>query len=502
MIVRRWSAPIPGMELRSAGGSATLPALLGDPPLTLSTPFLSAALAVLEALGPPNSPRLDAPETLLAGERPHIRVSGLRPLSSVTLETFRPASVPVKEDGRWSTQPLRFHAQATFWADASGVVDVDRAPPVTGSYSGADPRGLLWSGAVVGRGAEPERPSASPELSGLQPRQIRLRAIVDGRMEATRDVKVIGFRADVGFTTVDTPQLVGVFAAPAGARRAPAIIVLHGSEGGEFASAKAAAGLWASHGYAALAVIYFSWPYEHVANAPPAFTDLPVERIDAARSWLRSRKEADVSRLGVVGGSKGAEFGLLAASRYPWIRAVAACVPSSLVWGGFGAAGGAHPPSFTFGGQPLPTVPYGDYGPVERDEITSAQRHVRDRAQARPAAVAAAAIPVERSHARLLLISGGRDAVWPSDAMASEIVNRMRSSGAAGRVIWRSYPDAGHYLCGTGDGPIRANDAEETARGGGLVSADGRDPGAAWEATLLFMKRALGLPRDRLRKTR
>jgi hypothetical protein len=110
---------------------------------------------------------------------------------------------------------------------------------------------------------------------------------------------------------------------------------------------------------------------------------------------------------------------------------------------------------------------------------------------------------VERSRARILLISGGRDAVWPSDAMAGEVADRLAASGAGARVEWRSFPDAGHYLCGTGDGPIRANDDDdETARGGGLVSADGRDPGAAWEATLRFMRVAIGRGGDREAATR
>jgi dienelactone hydrolase len=162
---------------------------------------------------------------------------------------------------------------------------------------------------------------------GLEPRQVRLRAIVNGQVMATCDVKIVGFRTDVDFTTADTPQLVGVFAAPVGARRAAVVVLLHGSEAGEFASAKAEAGLWTSHGYAAFALIYFSWPYERVAIAPLGFANLPVERLDAVRTWLRSRKEADGAQLGIIGGSKGAELGLLAASRYPWIRAVAACVP-------------------------------------------------------------------------------------------------------------------------------------------------------------------------------
>jgi hypothetical protein len=139
-------------------------------------------------------------------------------------------------------------------------------------------------------------------------------------------------------------------------------------------------------------------------------------------------------------------------------------------------------------------VPYGDYGSVERGEITSAERHRRDREAAGAAAAAAAMIPVERSRARLLLISGGRDAIWPSDAMSAEIVGRMQRAGLAQRVSWRSFPDAGHYLCGVGDRPIRADEADETARGGGLVPADGRDPGEAWEATLDFMGAALTGP--------
>jgi hypothetical protein len=449
---------------------------------------LSPLLLAASLLQAPPTPRLDVPATILAGERPHIRASGLVPFSPVTLESFRVSTVAAKADGRWSSRPTTFHAEASFWADASGAVDLDQAAPITGTYSGVDPRGLLWSGVA---GAD----TAAPEYAGLQPGEVRLALrLGGGRALAYQGLRIEPYRAGVAFTTVDTPGLVGVFAAPTAARGAPTVILLHGSEGGDFDAAKAQAGLWASHGYAAFALIYFSWPYAHVPNAPQGFAGLPLERIGAVRAWLAARPEADVTRLGVAGGSKGAEFALLAASRYPWIRAVAACVPSSLAWGGFGLPGKLHPHAFTWGGQPLAEVPYGDYGPVERGEITSAERHRRDRDAAGPAAVAAATIPVERSRARLLLISGGRDAVWPSDAMSAEIVARMRRAGLGQRVTWRSFPDAGHYLCGVGDGPIRANETDEAARGGGLVPADGRDPGEAWQATLDFMDSVLARP--------
>ena len=431
---------------------------------------------------------LTAPDTLLVGERPGLVVAGLAPRSEVAVESFRLVATSVRVDGKWTTQPLVFHARARFWADDRGRVDIDRTPPIDGSYTGADPRGLLWSGAVAGRAPES---AAGHEADGLGPREVRLSVRVGDAVVATGRMRLKPWAEDVRFTRVDTPGLTGVFAAPDRARRAPTVILLHGSEGGDFAAAKAAAGLWASHGYAAFALIYFAWPYAHVPNAPAAFTHLPVERIAWARDWLKLRPEANVKSLAVAGGSKGAEYGLLAAATYPWIRAVAACVPSSVVWGGFGAPLGAHPESFTLGGAPVPYLPYGDYGPVERGEITSAQRHQRDRAAATSDAVARAEIPIENSRARLLLISGGRDAVWPSDAMSAEIVARMTRAGEARRVTWLSNPDAGHFLCGTGDSPIRANEGDEAALGGGLVPADGRGPGLAWETTLAFVGNAL-----------
>ncbi len=474
--------------------------------------LVAAAAAALLAFAAPAEAAvvLHAPATLVSGDRPGLRVSGLAPGGEVTVESYRTASVTVRTGDKSEATRVAFHARAVFWADARGEVALDTASPVAGTYTGADPRGLLWSGAVAGRAGEPDLAADAPELRDLGARRMRLQVRVGGQVVARRDLTLEPWAADVRFQTVDTPGLVGVFAAPAGARRRPTVVLLHGSEGGDLASAQASAGRWASRGYAAFALVYFAWPggSPPTPNAPSSFTHLPVERIAAVRDWLRGRPEADVSRLGVAGGSKGGEYGLLAASLYPWIRAVAACVPSSLVWGGFGAPAGDHPESFTLAGAPIPYVPYGDYGPVQRGEITSTERHRRDRAAASPEALARAMIPVERSRARLLLISGGRDAVWSSDAMSAEVAARMARAGAAARVRWLSFPDSGHYLCGVGASPIRWDEADEGARAGGLLSAAGRDPGLAWEATLDFMREALAAPggraaarRPRARKT-
>lgn len=454
--------------------------------------FLMRWLAAVSVASASPAVTLDAPPTLLAGERPHVQVRGLPPRARVTVETFRTEPVAVNTAGKWSTDHPLFHAQATFQADARGRVRLDDATPEAGTYLQPDPRGLLWSGRVVGRAPEPAAPADIPELQSLKPGRIRWVVRVAGRPVAIKDTEFAASAGALHVERIDTPTLVGVYAAPEGATRAPAVIYLHGSEGGDFSDAQQQALRYASRGFATMALIYFSWPYKGLANAPPGFTNLPLERLATARDWLSRRPEADVDRLAVVGASKGAEFGLLAATKYPWIRKLVACVPSSLVWGGFGGAPGA--PSFTWEGRPVPAVPYGDYGPVDRHEITSAERHRRDRAAAASTVIEAATIPVERIKGSVLLLSGGRDAVWPSSSMAAEIASRAKRFGMNDRVRWLDFPDAGHFICGTGDFPTRYFESDEIMSAGGTAEGNGEAGGRAWEATVRFLRQGYPQP--------
>ena len=252
---------------------------------------LLAALALCSAAPPV---MIDGPSSILNGDRPHLSVIGLAPRVEVTVESFRYARVSVHAADGWSTERLLFHAQAQFWADNRGRVDLDRASPIAATWTGADPRGLLWSGAVVGRAPEPGAPTDIGAFNALSDNAVRLVVRSAGRLVATRDVRLTSWSEDVRFTTVRTGAVSGVFAAPAGARRRPTLILLHGSEGGSLDGAKEAAGRFASRGYAALALIYFAWPDQHLPDVPQSFAELPVERLAWARTWLARRPEADV----------------------------------------------------------------------------------------------------------------------------------------------------------------------------------------------------------------
>lgn len=263
--------------------------------------------------------RLRAPASTLAGEDAHVRISGLAPGEVVRLHALR--KMPrwaAQADGTWAQEVATLHAWADLAADAAGEIDVDRARPLRGSWRQADGAGFLWSGYV--RGA-PELQGVGPEalyaLRVAQQGTVFLRLERAGRIVAATELRVLGEAPNVRFSTVQVGDVAGVFAAPAGLRRGPALIVLHGSEGGDLGRERQAAARFAAQGFATLALSYWAPARAPIPGVRDRNFQTPIELIGRARDWLARQPEADVDRLGLVGWSKGAEYAEVAAVRYP-----------------------------------------------------------------------------------------------------------------------------------------------------------------------------------------
>ena len=69
--------------------------------------------------------------------------------SGFVVEGCRPGE-PVEIAATLSLGGMRFASEAVFAAGNEGTVDTGRDAPTSGSYRGADPFGLLWSGRLVG----------------------------------------------------------------------------------------------------------------------------------------------------------------------------------------------------------------------------------------------------------------------------------------------------------------------------------------------------------------
>lgn len=442
-------------------------------------------------------PELVAPAMVISGNDPQIGVAGLRAGETVTLHALRLGGRAVTSEGATTQVPVTAHAWAQFKADRTGSIDISTAAPLAGSYAGADFNGLLWSGFAANDPAlQGILPAAEIAQSTLQPGEVQLALERDGAILARRTLSLRTFSDRIAFTTLiindpmpdgRTVEVAGVFAAPKGAVALPTLILLHGSEGYNAAQAQAWAGRMAERGFAALALAYVAYPWaQSVPGVSEVFINIPVETIAKARDALAQRLEADVTRLGVYGISKGAEFSLVAASRYSWIRAVVACVPSDVVWAGFGGAApaGVENSSWSWMGTPLPAIPYDRYEEALSGAVTATQVHRRSRALMTAEQIERARIPVERIEADVLLIGAGADETWPSLEMAQLIEARMTNAGRGRLVRSLLYPLSSHGSCGTGTALQRIDPEGDPA-------AIARANTQSFQETISFLRTAL-----------
>ncbi|MFI5772279.1 acyl-CoA thioester hydrolase/BAAT C-terminal domain-containing protein [Streptomyces sp. NPDC051658] len=233
--------------------------------------------------------------------------------------------------------------------------------------------------------------------------------------------------------------------------------------------------LLAREGIAALSIRWFGGP-----GQPPGICEVPLETFEPAIEVLRA---GGARRIGVLGTSKGAEAALHLSVLLPGVDAVVALSPTSVTWAnvGPGRDGRSRPyrSSWTWRGESLPFVPLDDSwapapGRPKGDPVAvlgwyeQSRRTFADR-------VGAAAIPVERSGAELVLVAGGDDAMWPSLRSAEELAARRRAAGLPVRVI--GGPDAGHRPRLPGEDPAPAS---TQFLYGGSTAADAALGAAAW----------------------
>ena len=102
-----------------------------------------------------------------------------------------------------------------------------------------------------------------------------------------------------------------------GARgKQPLLVVLGGSEGGD-GGARYNAPVMALEGYTVLGLPYYSPAWfgngAQFPELPRGFAELPVDYLENAVAEARKRNDVDPDHVLLMGGSKGAEYVLLAA---------------------------------------------------------------------------------------------------------------------------------------------------------------------------------------------
>ena len=414
-------------------------------------------------------PTVDAPVRSPNDESIDLRLTGLDPGESVTLE----ASL-VDDDG------VEWTSRAAYVADETGTVALGDRAPEAGDWSTADP--MAWCWAMT---AESEAPTATLGTSPAV--DVTVRAVASDGRETTRTItrriydetlqsRPLAAESDPDPEPSPDPGLVGTLYLPPGDGPHPGVVSLHGAAGPR--GPDRTEQTLATRGYATLALAY-TGPAE---GLPDRIREVPLGYVRRAIDWLRDRPAVREGPVGLFGVSRGAELALLVGARSDRVGAVVSYAGSGVV---FDTPMGD--PAWVDDGEPVPHLS-GRGDPERTDDGEVVTRPVLERGfdEADAERRAAATIPVEDVDGPVLMVSGGDDRVWPARKLSAVAAERLAAADHDFAHLTRD--DVGH-LIGVPHVPLAAFD-----RGGGSPRATARLGIDAWEQTLDTFERGLGSP--------
>lgn len=297
-----------------------------------------------------------------------------------------------------------WHSKATFHSDNKGVIDFSIQAPISGSYNTIDPMGLVWSMTELSIDSNIPAEVQNP----TEPYQYCFTVESNNTVVAFSRYTITPFSEYVTFTELDS--MPGYLALPINSNgKLPVAILLHGSGGpNEIQGWITYAAALANNGFASIIPIYFG-----VEGQKPTLNEIPVETVSSYINHIKTINEIDSTKIGVIGGSKGGELALLAASKYPDIKLVVSYVGSGATIHCYGTS------SWSFAGQPYPDF--------YRDGDT-------------------AIIKVENINGPIILISGGDDGVWDSKELQELAYNRLKENNHIFTFKHLIYENAGHGI--------------------------------------------------------
>ncbi|MDB5766925.1 MAG: palmitoyl-CoA hydrolase [Collimonas fungivorans] len=386
---------------------------------------------------------------------------------------------------------VAWSSRARFAADAQGQVDLTQAAAVDGAYAGISPMGLLWS--------QTPQQAGQREVFNASVQEPLLTELTASATGGSASAQLVQRLCGAGVTrrVVREQGLVGTLFLPAGAGPHPAVMVLNGSGGG---INEARAALYASRGYAALALAYFKAP-----GLPDYISNTPLEYFQAGLGWMRRELKPQADFVALSGQSRGGELVLLLGATFPQqVSALLAYVPSALVHSAQNAADpaiGREGPTWLLNGQPLPHQwqnnrtaswqPF-DQGPPPHRHALAMLTALQD-----PDAVERARIQVEKIQAPVLLLSASDDGSWPSSLYSRMVSDKLQEAGHPYPVKWQDYQDAGHAILFPYVPTTQLSYAHPVSgrisTGGGQPAANANADRHSWQQALAFLRQAVAV---------
>ncbi|XP_040083526.1 putative acyl-coenzyme A thioesterase 6 [Oryx dammah] len=317
-----------------------------------------------------------------------------------------------------------FRAHARYCADAAGLLDLERAPALGGSFAGLEPMGLFWA-------LEPEEPLIRlvkrdvqtpfavelEVLDGHEPEAQRLL----GRAVHERDFLAPGVRRE----PVRAGRVRGTLFLPPGSKPFPGILDLFGSSGG---LCEYRASLLAGHGFAVLALAYFRFE-----DLPKHLNDVCLEYFEEAVDFMLQHPKVKGPGVGLLGYSKGGDLCLSMASFLKGITAtvvINACMANTIA-------------PLRYKDMIIPELSYD----LEKYTITESGflNFVDIWGNPLEKTNHRSLIPLEKAQGPFLFIVGMDDHNWKSEVYARIASERLQAHGKdRPQIIY--YPGTGHCI--------------------------------------------------------
>ncbi|TDH05623.1 hypothetical protein EPR50_G00124240 [Perca flavescens] len=347
-----------------------------------------------------------------------VKVAGLRARQVVTM---RARSTDDKG--------LVFSSSATYKADGSGEIDLERDPSLSGSYVGVEPMGLLWSmRADTLHKRFQIKNSLNPHVVKLSVHREEEEEEEEGegRMlaEATNERLLIG--DGVSRLPIKEGNIRGVLFTPSGRGPFPAVLDLYILGGG---LSEKRASLLASRGFVVLTVVAYGYD-----DMPKKIKGVHLDYFEEAIQLLKKQDKVGSKGVGVLSFSKTGDVALSIASYLPGVEATV-CIN--------GCCSNTVLPLYHNKSQILPPLmlDISKMVPTESGAFMSKNVMHNSLAEENKATL----VPIEQAKGRFLFVASEDDLNWDSKAYMDQMVERLQHHGKD-NFESVSYPGAGHYL--------------------------------------------------------
>lgn len=386
----------------------------------------------------------------LIDESINIVVNGLKPKDKIKITAYSPDFYRFMKKGilvKKFVKQVEWSSFGIFEANNEGKVDLSIQKPIKGTYNCIDSMGIFWS--MKHKKIIPYNLSENlSEIPLLNKMKVIFTVEMNGKIICRNECNRLFYNENVQVEAVTQDGLVARFFNIQDDIKKPGIIVLSGSEGSIYKAQKLA-GIFASHGYAALALGYFN-----MNNLNRSLENIPIEYVEKAVRWMKENKCVDSDKIIIYGRSKGGELALLAGCHINDVHGIIATVPSPIHFEGLNSNGiNGGQGSWSYKNQTYPFLK------LEINRLAFAFKCFYNVLRNKPIPlnklykkvlqdsekVKKAFMPIEKINGPMLLISASNDYIWPSKELCDMAIERLKKSDFTYDYKHVSYK-AGHFI--------------------------------------------------------